>query len=54
MPAAVLYKSAFVQLAICLLTVTYIIHTINQRVKVFGIGTTHENVNTTGCYSFGK
>ncbi|KAJ2260481.1 hypothetical protein GGI01_002966 [Coemansia sp. RSA 376] len=54
MAAIVLYKSVFAQFAICILTLTYIFRTIVQRVEVFGIGTTHENTNTTGCYSFGK
>ncbi|KAJ2616941.1 hypothetical protein H4S08_000539 [Coemansia sp. RSA 1365] len=47
-------KGVFIQFALALLCITYAYFTINHRVEVYGIGTTHANINTTSCYQHGK
>ncbi|KAJ1960545.1 hypothetical protein GGI12_003740 [Dipsacomyces acuminosporus] len=47
-------KSLFVNLALVLVAFAYTYRLVAHRIEVFGIGTTHSSVNTTGCYTFGE
>lgn len=48
------HKAVFVNVALVVLALAYVYHFVRQRIEVFGVGAVFENVNTTGCASFGK
>ncbi|KAI9504957.1 hypothetical protein GGI25_001750 [Coemansia spiralis] len=47
-------KSLFINIALALIAFAYVYRTISVRMIVFGVGTTHKNVNASGCSVFGK